>query len=90
LYGADCNQTALVVRARVFLTLGPILTFLSHQLEAIQQTKVDMQVWLGNYPIPTDGGEAYIRQRDLIRDAIATYGTDHVSGITVGNEFMLK
>ncbi|KAH6909190.1 glycoside hydrolase superfamily [Coprinopsis sp. MPI-PUGE-AT-0042] len=71
LYGADCNQTALV-------------------LEAIQQTKVDMQVWLGNYPIPTDGGEAYVRQRDLIRDALTTYGADHISGITVGNEFMLN
>ncbi|TFK27782.1 glycoside hydrolase [Coprinopsis marcescibilis] len=71
LYGADCNQTALV-------------------LEAIRQTKVDMQVWLGNYPIATDNGAAYERQRDIIRDALSTYGTDHISGITVGNEFMLN
>ncbi|EAU85332.2 glucan 1,3 beta-glucosidase [Coprinopsis cinerea okayama7 len=71
LYGADCNQTALV-------------------LEAIRRTKVDMQVWLGNYPVATDNGDAYKRQRDIIKDAISTYGTDHIAGVTVGNEFMLN
>ncbi|KAI0707189.1 glycoside hydrolase [Earliella scabrosa] len=70
LYGADCNQTALV-------------------LEAIQRTKVDMQVWLGNYPIPSDP-EPYQRQRDAIIEAIQTYGTDHIAGITVGNEYILN
>ncbi|KAG6856905.1 hypothetical protein H0H87_012487 [Tephrocybe sp. NHM501043] len=71
LYGADCNQSALV-------------------LEAIKQTKVDMKVWLGIYNIPTDNGAAYTRQRDIIKDAIQTYGTDHIGGVTVGNEFMLN
>jgi len=71
LYGADCNQSALV-------------------LEAIKQTKVDMTVYLGNYAIATDNGTAYQRQRDLIKAAIQTYGTDHIGGITVGNEFMLN
>ncbi|KAL1940239.1 hypothetical protein VTO73DRAFT_9191 [Trametes versicolor] len=70
LYGADCNQSALV-------------------LEAIDRTKVDMDVWLGNYPIPTDPAP-YERQRDAIIDALKTYGADHVAGITVGNEFMLN
>jgi len=51
---------------------------------------VDLSVYLGNYPIPTDGGAAYTRQRDLIIDAVKTYGTDHIAGITVGNEWMLK
>lgn len=32
----------------------------------------------------------YVRQRDLIKDAIETYGVDHIAGVTVGNEFMLK
>lgn len=49
-----------------------------------------MTVWLGNYPIPTDNGAAYQRQRDTIKAAIQTYGTDHIGGVTVGNEFMLK
>ncbi|KAI0661806.1 glycoside hydrolase [Cubamyces menziesii] len=62
LYGADCNQTALVV---------------------------NMTVWLGNYPIPTDPAP-YERQRDAIIDALKTYGVDHVSGITVGNEYILN
>jgi exo-beta-1,3-glucanase (GH17 family) len=71
LYGADCNQTALV-------------------LEAIKQTKVNMTVFLGNYPVPTDQNAAYDRQRDLIKSALQTYGTNNIGGITVGNEFMLN
>ncbi|KAG6842030.1 hypothetical protein C0991_003556 [Blastosporella zonata] len=70
LYGADCNQTALV-------------------LEAIKQTNVNMQVYVGNYVVPDDN-VSYTRQRDTIKDAIQTYGVDHIAGITVGNEFMLK
>lgn len=70
LYGADCNQTALV-------------------LEAIKQTKVDMQVYLGNY-IVSDDITVYQRQRDVIKAALQAYGVDHVAGITVGNEFMLN
>ncbi|THV07250.1 glycoside hydrolase family 17 protein [Dendrothele bispora CBS 962.96] len=71
LYGADCNQSALV-------------------LEAIKQTKVNMQVFLGNYPSATDGGAAYERQRDILKSAVQSYGTDHIAGITVGNEFILN
>ncbi len=48
-----------------------------------------MTVYLGNYNIPTDPAP-YERQRDAIKDALVTFGTDHVAGITVGNEFMLK
>ncbi|KAI0067263.1 glycoside hydrolase [Artomyces pyxidatus] len=70
LYGADCNQSALV-------------------LEAIKQTKVNMTVWLANYPIPTDN-TVYTRQRDLIMQAIQTYGTSNIGGVTVGNEWMLN
>jgi len=49
-----------------------------------------MEVFLGNYPIATDNGAAYQRQRDVLKAAIQTYGTDHIAGMTVGNEFMLK
>lgn len=48
-----------------------------------------MQVYLGIYNIPTDS-TPYTRQRDAIQQAIQTFGTDHVAGVTVGNEFMLK
>ncbi|KAI0312323.1 glycoside hydrolase superfamily [Amylostereum chailletii] len=70
LYGADCNQSALV-------------------LDAIDRTKVNMTVWLGNYPDPTNE-TAYTRQRDEIIAAIKTFGTDHIGGVTVGNEFILN
>lgn len=49
-----------------------------------------MTVYLGIYNVFTDAGEAYVRQRDYVTDAINTYGTDNIGGITVGNEFMLK
>ncbi|KAK0480116.1 glycoside hydrolase family 17 protein [Armillaria novae-zelandiae] len=71
LYGADCNQSALV-------------------LEAVKQTNVNMTVFLGNYPVSTDNDTAYDRQRDLIKSAIQTYGTDHIGGVTVGNEYILN
>ena len=66
------------------------LLVLFPQLEAIRQTKVDMQVYLGNYNLPTDNDAAYNRQKQTIKDVITTYGTSHIAGITVGNEYMLK
>ncbi len=48
-----------------------------------------MQVYLGNY-IVSDDITVYQRQRDVIKAALQAYGVDHVAGITVGNEFMLK
>jgi len=69
LYGADCNQSSLV-------------------LAAIELTQVNMSVYLGNYPEP-DNGTAYERQRNEIQVALQNYGVDHVSGVTVGNEFIL-
>ncbi|KAF9058063.1 glycoside hydrolase superfamily [Panaeolus papilionaceus] len=58
-------------------------------LEAIKQTKVDMEVFIGNYVVEGDDS-AYKRQRDVIKEVIQTYGTQHIAGITVGNEFMLN
>jgi len=58
-------------------------------LEAIKQTGIDMQVFAGNYVVEGDS-TAYERQRDAIKDAIITYGTDSLAAITVGNEFMLN
>lgn len=67
-----------------------IFVILAAQLEAIERTKVNVSVYLGNYNVPTDGGASYTRQRDTIKEALQTYGTDHVLGVTVGNEWMLK
>lgn len=59
------------------------------QLEAIKQTKVNMTAWLAVYNVP-DNATAYEEQRDKVVDALKTYGPDHVGGVTVGNEFILK
>ncbi|CAH7669408.1 glycoside hydrolase superfamily [Phakopsora pachyrhizi] len=48
---------------------------------------IDMSVWLGIF---FDGEEeVYKRQLDNVIAAIKKHGTDHISGITVGNEFLL-
>jgi exo-beta-1,3-glucanase (GH17 family) len=70
LYGADCNQTAMV-------------------LEAIKQNNADIELFTGIYITENDDA-SYTRQRDAVMQAIKTYGTDHIAGITVGNEFMLN
>lgn len=57
-------------------------------MQAIEDTKVDMTVWLGIY-IDTDD-TIWERQRDDTLAIIQKYGTDHISGITVGNEFLLN
>jgi hypothetical protein len=49
-----------------------------------------MTVFVGNYPIATDNGTAYMRQRNELTQAIQTYGIDNIGGMTVGNEFMLE
>lgn len=49
-----------------------------------------MTVWLANYPIATDNGTAYQRQRNEIQLALQTYPKNLIAGIIVGNEFMLK
>ncbi|KAJ3741758.1 glycoside hydrolase superfamily, partial [Lentinula detonsa] len=58
-------------------------------LNAIQLTKVNMTVYIANYPEATDNGEAYDHQKSAIQSAIQTFGTDHIAGVTVGNKFIL-
>lgn len=52
-------------------------------LNAIKLTKVDMQVYLGNY-IAVSDDSAYQRQKAAIVQALKDYGADNVAGITVG------
>ncbi|KAK2463427.1 hypothetical protein APHAL10511_004513 [Amanita phalloides] len=59
-------------------------------LEAIKQTKVDMQVYLGNYNVATDDDASYNRQKQEIQQVIKTYGTGNIAGVTVGNEYILN
>ncbi|SNX87734.1 uncharacterized protein MEPE_06444 [Melanopsichium pennsylvanicum] len=57
-------------------------------LEAIDQTKVDMQVFLAVWV--DDNSTTFQRQVDNIVDAVKKYGTDHIAGISVGNEYLLN
>ncbi|KAK4054985.1 hypothetical protein OIO90_003326 [Microbotryomycetes sp. JL221] len=57
-------------------------------LQAIQDTKVDMTVWLGAWV--NDNSTTNEDQQQYVIDAIEKYGTDHIEGITVGNEYLLN
>jgi hypothetical protein len=51
---------------------------------------VDLQVYLGNYNLPDDQNAAYTKQRDIIEDAIKTYGTDHIEGRLLSLELSVQ
>ncbi|KAG8934950.1 hypothetical protein FRC02_008932 [Tulasnella sp. 418] len=57
-------------------------------MEAIKQTKTDLTVYMGIYI--NDDDTVYTRQRDEVKKLIETYGTDHIAGVTVGNEYILN
>ncbi|GAA5895490.1 uncharacterized protein JCM6883_001524 [Sporobolomyces salmoneus] len=57
-------------------------------LQAIQDTKVNMTVWLGAYVGINETVNA--QQQDWLIDALDKYGTDNVGGITIGNEYVLN
>lgn len=59
-------------------------------LAAIQATKVNMSVWLGNYASVTDNGTAYERQKQEMQTALQQYGANNVAGVIVGNEVILE
>jgi hypothetical protein len=47
----------------------------------------NMTVWLGIYI--DNNSSTYDRQKQATLSALQTYGTDHVSGVIVGNEYIL-
>ncbi|KAJ4465241.1 hypothetical protein C8J55DRAFT_260042 [Lentinula edodes] len=58
-------------------------------LSAIEFTKTNLTVYIANFPEADDNGEAYDLQKTMIQSPIQTYGTSHIAGVTVGNEFIL-
>ncbi|GAA5846379.1 hypothetical protein JCM9279_001352 [Rhodotorula babjevae] len=56
-------------------------------LQAIDDTKVNMTVWIGAYV--GDNSTVNEQQQQDVLDALTLYGTEHVSGITIGNEYVL-
>ncbi|GAA5991014.1 hypothetical protein JCM10908_006499 [Rhodotorula pacifica] len=57
-------------------------------LQAIQDTKVNMTVWLGAYV--GDNSTVNAEQQQWVLDALQIYGTDNVGGVTIGNEYILN
>lgn len=57
-------------------------------LQAIQDTKVEMTVWLGVW-IDTNT-TTVANQMQTTLDVLKVYGTKHVAGVTVGNEYILN
>ncbi|KAG9050181.1 hypothetical protein FS837_007079 [Tulasnella sp. UAMH 9824] len=57
-------------------------------LDAIQQTKTDLSVYMGIYINNDD--TVYTRQRDAVQRILQTYDINHILGLTVGNEFILN
>lgn len=51
----------------------------SFVLDAIQRTKVNMTVYVGNYVVPSDN-TAYMRQRGELQTAFQSFGVDNVVG----------
>jgi exo-beta-1,3-glucanase (GH17 family) len=58
-------------------------------LEAIKQSKTNLKVYPGIYLVDVDEA-GYQRQKTALKEALQTYGTGNVLGITVGNEVILN
>ena len=59
-------------------------------LDAIDRTKVNLTIWPAIYLDQSDPNDAaWNRQVANITFALDSYGTDHIGGISVGNEYLL-
>ena len=58
-------------------------------LEAIKRTKTNLKIYPGIYLVDVDEA-GYQRQKTALQQALQTYGTNNILGITVGNEVMLN
>ena len=74
----------LTTRLRLY---GSDCNVTSLVLQAITDLKVDVKVFPGIYLEAED--LSYTRQKKILEDALTVYGTDHVLGVTLGNEYLL-
>ena len=58
-------------------------------MEAIKQTKTDLKIYPSIYLVDIDEA-GYQCQKTALQQALQTYGTNTILGITVGNEVMLN
>lgn len=57
-------------------------------LQAIQDTKVNMTIWLGVYIGSNE--TVNTEQMEQTIKVIKTYGTSHIGGVSIGNEYIRK
>jgi exo-beta-1,3-glucanase (GH17 family) len=94
----SCNQTLLATIADMQI-LSQITTRIrlygsdcnqtALALEAIKQTKTNIKIFPAIFVVDKDDA-GFERQKTALQQALQTYGTDNILGITVGNEFMLN
>ncbi|KAJ1024125.1 hypothetical protein NDA16_002964 [Ustilago loliicola] len=78
----------LTTRVRLY---GADCNVTALMLDAIQRTKVDLTIYPAVYLDSSDAGDvAWTRQVDNITFALDHFGTDHIGGVSIGNEYLLN
>lgn len=78
----------LTTRVRLY---GSDCNVTALMLDAIQRTKVNLTIYPAIYLDSSDPGDvAWNRQVANITFALDSFGTDHIGGISVGNEYLLN
>lgn len=93
MYGMACNQTEFVLdaiaRTKVNSELPARrpLSSSTHQITLTWPSLI-VTIWMGVYI--GDNSTVNEQQKSEALEVLQTYGTDHVSGVTVGNEYLLN
>lgn len=91
LYGANCNQTALVLQAIQDTKVDMSVYVAICEYECGIQAGRSIDKGRCSYLLDVDSNtDAFETQVSAVEDALKTYGADHVLGVTVGNEYILK
>ncbi|GAC94280.1 potential glycosyl hydrolase [Pseudozyma hubeiensis SY62] len=78
----------LTTRVRLY---GADCNVTALMLDAIQRTKVNLTIYPAIYLDSSDPGDvAWTRQVNNITFALDNFGTNHIGGISVGNEYLLN
>ena len=96
-YGCGVNLSSVVEDVQILSQLttrvrlyGSDCNVTALVLDAIQLTTTNLTIWPAIYLDQSDpGNAAWNRQVANITFALDNYGTDHIGGISVGNEYLL-
>lgn len=95
MYGMACNQTEFVLNAIAQTKVNSELLFALRLYSSPTSQRVVLNchviivtIWMGVYI--GDNSTVNEQQKAEALEVLQTYGTDHVSGVTVGNEYLLN